>query len=212
MASKLIHDFVNRTPIKSLLTSNRFFVRFYFNLLYFGKNSYKVVNREQRAKVEQAFTLLDGFRAEDALELGCGDGRWAAITAGIADHVVAIDISDLAIQRARAQTKLANVDFRQGDLASMSFPPQSFDFIFCAEVLYYLTLEQLDNTVAQINELLRPGGKLLLLHARSLKDDERGMQLKEFGAKTVHDKFSASPLELEKDVLEDEYRISIYRR
>jgi SAM-dependent methyltransferase len=212
MVSKLVHDLVNQTPIKSLLTSNRFVVRSYFNLLYLWSHSYKEVRRDQRAKIERAFALLDGFRAKDALELGCGDGRWAEFSAGIADRLIATDISDLAIQRARAQTKLANVDFRQGDFASIPFPPQSFDFIFCCEVLYYLSLEQLDETVARISELLRPGGKVLLLHSRSLKDDESGMQLKEFGAKTIHDKFTASPLELEKDILEDDYRISLYRR
>lgn len=211
MLSKLAHSLVNRTGLKSFLTSNRAFVRSYFNYKYLRADPYQLVQNDERRKIERAFSLLDGFHAENALELGCGEGRWTALTARIADKVLAIDLSDLAIRRARAN-KLANVEFRQGDLTTIGFPPASFDFVFCSEVLYYLSLDQLEDTVARVNALLQPGGRLLLVHARALKDDEQGLELKEFGAKTIHDRFAASALDLETDVLDDLYRISVYRR
>jgi len=211
LLAKLTHNLVNRTGLKSFLTANRVFVRSYFNYKYLRADPYQLVQNDERRKIERAFSLLDGFHAEKALELGCGEGRWTAFTARIADEVLAIDLSDLAIRRARAKN-LANVEFRQGDLTTIGLPPASFDFVFCSEVLYYLSLDQLEKTVARVEALLRPGGRLLLVHARALKDDERGLELKEFGAKTIHDRFAASGLDLETDVLDDLYRISVYRR
>lgn len=211
MPTKLLHDLVNQTGLKSFLTSNRIFVRSYFNYRYLREDPYKLVQRDEHRKIEQAFALVDGYHAEHALELGCGEGRWTAFTARMADRVMAIDISDLAIRRARARN-LPNVEFRQGDLANSELPLENFDFVFCSEVLYYLTRDQLDDTVARIHAVLRPGGKLLLVHARALKDDEKGLHLKEFGARTIHDRFASSAFELEADVLEDAYRISLFRR
>jgi SAM-dependent methyltransferase len=212
LASKMLYDVVNRTGIKHILTTNRFFVRAYFNVIYRRPDPYAVVKRQQHRKIEHAFSLVQGLRAHRALEIGCGEGRWAKYSAAVADQLTAIDISDLAIRRARAANQLPNVDFRQGDLVSLDIEPGSLGFVFCSEVLYYLTLEQLDRTVERVVALLAPGGKVLLVHARALKDDTTGLALKEFGAKTINERFKATPLVLEAEVVEDAYRIALFAK
>ncbi len=212
LRSKLLHDLLNRTPLKAFVTGNRLFVRAYFNLVYRQPDPYALVARRQHLKIERAFSLVDGFRAREALELGCGEGRWSKHCAALADHVTAIDISDLAIRRALKANQLPNVTFRQGDVVSIDQPPESLDFVFCSEVLYYLTLEQLDRTVERVVELLTPGGKLLMVHARSRKDDTEGLDLKEFGARTINERFKASQLVLESEVVADAYRIALFAK
>lgn len=212
LASKMLYDVLNRTGLKRFVTTNRFFVRAYFNVIYRRPDPYAVVPRQQHLKIERAFALVQGFRARRALEIGCGEGRWAKHSAALAEHLTAIDISDLAIRRARAANQLPNIDFRQGDLVSLDIPQGSLDFVFCSEVLYYLTLEQLDQTVERVVALLAPGGKVLLVHARALKDDSTGLALKEFGAKTINERFTATPLVLEAEVIEEAYRIAVFAK
>lgn len=212
LKSKLLYDLLNRTPLKAFVTRNRLFVRAYFNLVYRQPDPYALVARRQHLKIERTFAQVEGFRAREALELGCGEGRWSKHCAALADHVTAIDISDLAIRRARQANQLPNVTFRQGDIVSIDQPPGSLDFIFCSEVLYYLTPEQLDRTVERVLELLAPGGRLLMVHARSRKDDTVGLDLKEFGAKTINERFMATSLELESEVIEDAYRIALFAK
>ncbi len=210
LTSKLLHNLLNRTGLKTVVTTNRFFVRAYFNLLYRRPDPYAVVARRQHLKIERAFSLVQGFRAREALELGCGEGRWSKHSAALADHLTAIDISDLAIRRAKALHQLPNVTFRQGDVLSLDFAPGSLDFVFCSEVLYYLTLEQLDRTIERLAELLAPGGRLLIVHQRSLKDDTSGLDLKEFGAKTIHERFMTTDLSLADELIDDAYRIELF--
>jgi hypothetical protein len=77
-------------------------------------------------------------------------------------------------------------------------------------VLYYIHLADLDGVVSRLVAALRPGGRLLLLHGRSIKDDTVGMALKEFGARTVHEAFLRdSRLHVEEDVLDGMHRITL---
>lgn len=210
VSSKAIHEIINLSPLKKLFTENRFFVKNYFNFLYRQEDPYLVEKPEVKAKFDRAFALLDGFKGQKGLEIGCGEGRITHYLAAKVEQVIACDISSLAIKRAREINRdSSRIEYRVADILTTNLT-EKYDLIFCSEVLYYLNQQQLKSTIQKIINILEKQGKLLLLHARSLKDDTEGLELKEFGAKTIHEAFiSDRNLIVERDLIEREYRITL---
>lgn len=77
------------------------------------------------------------------LDIGCGPGT---ITVDLASYIPAGHITGLervagVLEQARALAKekgVANVDFVQGDANSLSFADESFDVVFCHQVLQHV--------------------------------------------------------------------------
>lgn len=212
--SRIAHRAVNLGPVKTFLTRQRIISRAYFEYLYLRDDPYRTRRQEKLERTERAFRLLGGFHGRSALEVGCGQGEMTPLVAAVADQVLAVDISAGAIRRAQTRHRgNPRLRFRTGDMLDAAFPWGSYDFIFCSEVLYYMHLSDLDGVASRLTAGLRPGGALLLLHARSLKDDTVGLELKEFGARTAHQLFLRDPaLRLEWDVLEGMHRITLLSR
>jgi hypothetical protein len=60
---------------------------------------------------------------------------------------------------------------------------------------------------------LEPGGTLVLLHPRSIHDDDSGLEYKDIGAKTVHQPFVDDPrVTVDLDETYPNYRITRLRR
>jgi len=79
---------------------------------------------------------MSGLRVVD---LGCGFGwfsRWAA-QAGAAS-VLAIDLSEKMLGRARADTSDTRITYRQADLDLLDLPAASFDVAYSSLALHYL--------------------------------------------------------------------------
>jgi 2-polyprenyl-3-methyl-5-hydroxy-6-metoxy-1,4-benzoquinol methylase len=70
------------------------------------------------------------------LELGCGEGHLTRSIFGSASSVTGIDISNVAIQRAKA-AKIANARFETSDFLETSFA--GYDVIAAIECVYYLS-------------------------------------------------------------------------
>jgi len=84
------------------------------------------------------FDAGEAFRGKVGLEVGCGAGRHAAATAGIAREHVAVDLSravDAAFARGRA---LANCHVVQADASHLPFLEATFDYVYCLGVLQHL--------------------------------------------------------------------------
>ena len=82
-----------------------------------------------------AHTLFPG---RVGLEVGCGAGRHAALTASLAKEHIAVDLSravDSAFSRTRA---LRNCHVVQADVFHLPFLPQTFDYVYCLGVLQHL--------------------------------------------------------------------------
>ena len=123
--------------------------------------------RYQQLKYNTMLSLLPIRQYERALDLGCGLGSFTRRLGGHAEQVLGIDLSHVAITRARQQTtEVTNIQFQQGDLLNLSTDlDQGFDLIVLADTLYYLS--PLSNDVLEavrerVARLLVPGGILLL--------------------------------------------------
>jgi O-antigen biosynthesis protein len=94
--------------------------------------------------------------AERALDLGCGDGRLTSVLA--VDHVVAADVSAVAVARARPRlADRAEVVELEPD-ATLPFDDSAFDVVLCAETLEHVRDVQL--LLSEVRRVLSPGGTL----------------------------------------------------
>jgi Nodulation protein S (NodS) len=112
--------------------------RDYFESLYAGdEDPWRFRTRwyEERKRRLTLGALLEP-RYRSAFEPGCSIG---ALTAGLAarcEHVLAMDISSQALDRAAARG-LANVDLRLGSVPPQ-WPSGTFDLVIVSEIGYYL--------------------------------------------------------------------------
>ncbi|MBI5200456.1 MAG: methyltransferase domain-containing protein [Elusimicrobia bacterium] len=115
---------------------------------------------------------LDGMQAalgpcETALEVGCAEGLFTERLAKLAKRITAVDISSVALERARKRCPEAS--FAEADLRVWS-PPEgtSYDAIVLGDVLYYLdkpmVRDGFEATFPRVAGWLKPGGSLLLAH------------------------------------------------
>jgi SAM-dependent methyltransferase len=103
-----------------------------------------------------------------ALELGCGAGTNAICLAEHGFQVTAVDLSALAIDRARqrAQTAGVRVDFFVADVTSLPAgisTGEPFDFVFDRGCYHCVRRVNLAGYLAAVAALTRPGSRLLVL-------------------------------------------------
>lgn len=82
------------------------------------------------------------------LEFGCGEGQHTQMLASIGSSVLAVDISQAAVGRARARN-LPKTQFVAADMVGFT-PPQSVDVVFAIECLYYLSREEQNAFLAKM--------------------------------------------------------------
>ena len=115
--------------------------------------------------------LLGDRRYSRVLEIGCGSGCFSRLLAGIADKVVALDISPLAITRARSlSTGPEEIDFRVANI--MEYDPVGegpWNLIVMSETIYYLgwlySFFDVAWLAVQLFKATREGGRLLMANA-----------------------------------------------
>jgi predicted TPR repeat methyltransferase len=130
----------------------------------------------ERDRCVQLLKMIEGRRYARVLEIGCGAGYLTRLLASHADHIVALDISETAIDRARALgTGQTDVDFRIANI--MDYAPQvdgPWDLVVFSDTICYLGWLYPFFDVAwlavQIFEATCSGGRLML--ANSMEEGE----------------------------------------
>jgi ubiquinone/menaquinone biosynthesis C-methylase UbiE len=141
----------------------------------------------------QARQLTEGL-AEGArvLEVAPGPGYLSIEMARLGKfEVTGLDISRTFVQIATANAREAGVrvDFRQGDVAAMPFPPGTFDLIVCQAAFKNFTLPH--TALAEMHRVLRAGGAAVIQdmsHDATHEDIARevqGMRLGPFASLTT---------------------------
>jgi len=94
---------------------------------------------EDRIRMDVLLSRLKYARFVNLLDLGCGEGWLTDVLSRLAENTFAIDISQVAVERARV--RFPHIRFEQGDLLDVPRDPEiartAFDFISVSEVLYY---------------------------------------------------------------------------
>lgn len=137
--------------------------------------------------------LPQGRRFARVLDLGCGLGLLSQYLAQCADEVLALDIAEAAVERARLRaTEIPNLRFEQGDILHLPRTLDGgFDLVVLADTLYYLPEvdeARLQTLALRVADLLIPGGLCLLAnhHFARLDRDSRI-------SRRIHRAFAWSP-------------------
>jgi ABC-2 type transport system ATP-binding protein len=98
-----------------------------------------------------------------AVELGCGTGYFTKALAYAADSVVATDLCEEMLARAKERSgDPGSIIFQKEDCVKTSFPDETFDTVLMALVLNYVS-----NPAAALSEarrILKPGGRVIIVN------------------------------------------------
>ena len=119
----------------------------------------------EREKYATTIAALPRPHYERAFEIGCSLGVLTEQLAPRCAHLLAIDIAEAPLVRARERCRhLPQVEFRQMSLPA-EFPAAArFDLVVLSEVAYYWARPDLERTTELLLAALEPGGHLLLVH------------------------------------------------
>jgi 2-polyprenyl-3-methyl-5-hydroxy-6-metoxy-1,4-benzoquinol methylase len=96
---------------------------------------------------------------QDVLDLGCGDGAFAAVIAGAGARVTAADVSAEALRRASERVPQATI-VRLVEGAALPFADDAFDLVWLGETLEHVA--DVTGLLAETRRVLRWGGTLLV--------------------------------------------------
>ncbi|HEV7689706.1 MAG TPA: class I SAM-dependent methyltransferase [Hyphomonadaceae bacterium] len=137
---------------------------------YFGYRS----NPYELEKYERTLALMRLWRpdtAQSALEIGCSVGVFTKMIAAEFSRVTAVDIAKEALAIAATEVgSTGQVTYVQSDLLSLKLN-QTFDVIFCAEVLMYIREPDAPAACKALDDHLAPGGIIIEV---SQQDRESG--------------------------------------
>lgn len=121
------------------------------------------VAAEQVSRVQTRYAwAMERCRGKDVLEVACGTGPGLGLLQSVARSLVAGDISDDILARARAHYG-SRVDIRRMDAMALPFEAGSLDVVIIFEALYYVP--DAARFVAECARVLRPGGMVLVSNA-----------------------------------------------
>ena len=120
----------------------------------------RVIGSDSRQAIFDYLLTLPGLG--DAIEFGCGPGFFTRAIARNARSLLATDISERMLDRARQNVQgHPHVRFRKLDCEETGLKSDTFDTVFTANVV--MILERPDRAIAEAYRILKPGGRLILL-------------------------------------------------
>lgn len=192
--------------------------RFEFESLFAREvDPFGYASEYEQIKYGQTLSLLGASRYQRALEIACAEGHFTYQLASRVDSLLAVDISELALERAAARSAaFDNVEFRQLDVCAQPLP-EGFDLVVCSEMLYYVSdRDGLAHLARRMIDAVVPGGYLVTMHSHALVDSpsETGFDWDvPFGASYIAEVFSALPdVHLVRELRAPMYRALLFRR
>ncbi|HYA88604.1 MAG TPA: class I SAM-dependent methyltransferase, partial [Nitrospirota bacterium] len=106
---------------------------------------------------------LSGERdLREVIEFGCGTGYYTKAIARNASRVLATDLSDEMLDKAKANLKeFPNVTIEKADCEGAAYPPERFDTVIMANVLHII--EDPRKALRESLRILKKGGLLIVI-------------------------------------------------
>ena len=113
----------------------------------------------ERFAARSAFLLAHAGAGDRVLDLGCGDGTFAAALTGAGAEVTAVDVAAEAVRRAALRAPGARV-LQVAEGAPLPFGEDAFDVVWAGETLEHVA--DVVGLLAELRRVLRWGGALLV--------------------------------------------------
>jgi SAM-dependent methyltransferase len=111
-------------------------------------------------EADALWSMIGGSPGRDVLDIGCGDGLFAAALADAGACVTGID-PDAAMLRAAAPRRAGrDLHLVRGRIEALPFPDASFDLVTAVTVLCFVRDEA--TAWREMARVLRPGGRLVI--------------------------------------------------
>nr|WP_321985881.1 class I SAM-dependent methyltransferase [uncultured Lichenicoccus sp.] len=125
-------------------------------------------SRYEQEKYADTLAQLDGRQFTSGLELGCSIGVMTLALAGRCDRLLAVDLAEAALQRARTRCDglpFGRVEFRAAVLPrDWTWSERRFDLILVSELLYFLSAPDIAALASSCAEQADPGCIVLLVN------------------------------------------------
>lgn len=121
-------------------------------------------SRYERAKRAATIAALEGRDYDRALEVGCGVGELTRELAPQCRELVAVDVSDVALEKTRERVA-CDPRVRLGRCeVPADWPHGRFDLVMLSEVLYFLDAKEIEEVSRLAHESLKEGGGCVLVN------------------------------------------------
>jgi len=98
--------------------------------------------------------------AKTVLDAGCGGGYGAKYLADSAEKVTAVDVSDEAVNYAKAHYSADNLEFGKADVRKLDLPDNAFDVVVSFEVIEHL--DDPEEYLSEIARVMKPQGTFIM--------------------------------------------------
>jgi trans-aconitate methyltransferase len=142
-----------------------------------------------------------------SFEPGCGVGLLTRLLAARTAEHVAMERHPRGVAVATDRCRdLPHVEIREGRIPD-AWPEGTFDLVVLSEVLYYLSSDELDETLARLATALAAGGDVVAVHYRQEVPEHT------WSGDEVHDRLRSHPgLTPVSRTIEDDVAIDVLRR
>ena len=118
------------------------------------------VGGEQRFR-QLALENLEISKSTEVLDLCCGAGQTTRFLVQYSDRVTGLDISPVAIERAKKNVPQAN--YVEGLAQRMPLDDNQFDLVHTSSALHEMTPKELEQILQEVYRVLKPGGIFTLV-------------------------------------------------
>lgn len=146
-------------PVSPELYTREYFTTDCEGYHLFGEGPEKIPER-----IQEALRLAGDLSGRWVLDIGCGRGELVCEAARRGAVAVGIDYAPAAIELSLERRSLLDeetrrrAEFRLADAKGLDFPDGSFDVVFFIDVYEHLHPYEIEQTLAEVRRVLRPGG------------------------------------------------------
>lgn len=117
------------------------------------------VTLKDRLAASIAFTDKSDVVGKTTLNIGCGFGWFERVLLSLgAKKTVGTDISAESISIAQSELKNKDIQFSVGSATQLDFPDNTFDAVFCWEVIEHIPKDTEQKMFDEVHRVLKKGG------------------------------------------------------